>query len=142
MALLELAAQAADETVFVQIAQEINWHARSASEFARAVRLALNAGAHLAARGLSQLGARLHPGCAELEKAELILGPPTITRSSAKVAESSLEANRQWLLANGAAYRDCWIALRDGKLLASAQSAQELRARIGDLSGVLVTKGG
>ncbi len=139
MALLEIAAETGDEIAFVQAASEIDWPRRSAAEFARAVRLALAAGAHLLARTLAARGARLYTDHQELRKMARLLAPPRIVRADLP-PDPSIQANRAWLQAHTNEYRGQWVALRSGQLLAVGSTAQELKAQLENIEGVLLAR--
>ena len=139
IAILEIIAEMGDETAFVQAAGEIDWSQRPATDFARAVRSALAAGAHLLARNLATQGARLYPAHLELEKMARVLAPPRVVRTDIPPVPS-LQANQAWLRAHGDEYRGQWVALRDGILLAAATTAKQLRAYLESTDGVLITK--
>lgn len=139
IAVLEIAAEVGDETAFVRAASEIDWSQRPAADFARAVRLALAAGAHLLARNLAAQGAKLHPDHLELRKMARVLAPPRVVRTDIP-SLPSLQANHAWLRAHGGEYRGRWVALQDGMLLATAATARQLRAYLESTDGVLITK--
>jgi len=139
LARLEIAAEMGDETAFVQAASEIDWSQRPAADFARAVHLALAAGAHLLARKLAAQGAKLHPDHPELQKMSHILAPPRVVKVDLPPV-SSARANLTWLRAHADEYKGQWVALRDGSLLATAATADELKARLESTDGILLTR--
>ncbi len=138
MTRLEEAAKAGNETAFVDTLKKADWQDRQAGDFVRAVQLALEAGAHLAARQLSAEGARRHPANEELQKQAYILSPPKVVRSSTTNG-STHRLNRDWLKAHANEYQGRWVAVRNGELLGEAGSMEELIERIGDTKGVLLT---
>ena len=95
MAMLEIAAEVGKETVFVQAASEIDWLQRPAADFARAVHLALAAGAHLLARELASHGYRLYPDHDDLAKMAHILAPPRVVRANLPPAPIELNVERE-----------------------------------------------
>ena len=137
--ILEIIAETGDETTFVQAANEIDWSQRPATDFARAVRLALATGAHLLARKLAEYGHRLYPNHQELAKMAHILALPRVVRTDIPPTPS-LQANQEWLRVHGGEYRGQWVALRDGILLATAATTRQLRAYLESTDGVLITK--
>lgn len=139
LARLEIAADMGDETAFVQAAGEIDWSQRPAADFARAVRLALAAGAHLLARRLAAQGARLYPDHSELQKMARLLAPPRIVRADLPPAPS-IQENHAWLQAHANECRGQWVALRDGQLLAVGSTARELKAQLKSIEGVLLAR--
>ena len=128
-----------DESAFVQATSEIDWSQRPAADFARAVRLALAAGAHLTARELADHGHRLRPNHDDLAKMARILAPPRVVRANLP-PDSSVRANLEWMRAHAAGYRGRWVALKDGALLASAPTARELRDRLPTTDGLFLTR--
>ena len=139
MAALEIAAEAGEEAAFVQVTREIDWLQRPAVDFARAVRLALAAGAHVLARKLATHGAKLYPDHLELQKMAHILAPPRVVETDTP-ATASLSANQAWLRAHADQYKGQWVALRDGSLLAVASSAAELKAHLESTGGIMLTR--
>ena len=138
-AMLEIAAEKSDEMAFVQAVSEIDWPQRPAADFARAVRLALAAGAHLLARNLAAQGARLHPDHLELQKMARILAPPRVVRADLP-PDPSVQANHAWLRAHADEYRGRWVALRNGQLIAMGYTARELKAQLESTDGILLTR--
>src|SRR5690349_3649957 len=65
---LEQAARAGSESAFVKALQTTNWKDRSPDEFTKGIRLALQAGAHLAAREISEKALNLYPSNAEIQR--------------------------------------------------------------------------
>lgn len=63
---LVAAANAKDDMAFLTAYEQISWPDQTAVNFARAVHLALTAGAHILARDLAQEGTDLYPNHAEL----------------------------------------------------------------------------
>jgi hypothetical protein len=138
MSNLETAASTHDDELFVSTIREINWNVRSVKEHIRAIQLALETGAHSAARRLAIEGARRYPLDAQLLKYARLLAPPEV-RLKPAAPERGPRANRNWLKANADQYRGKWIALKCGQLLAVADSLEELKGMLGDTRGVLVT---
>ncbi len=139
MAALAIAAEIGEETGFVEVAAEIDWLQRPAIDLARAVRLALAAGAHLFARKLAAEGVRLYPDYPELRKMARILAPPQVVNANLPPSPS-LQANQTWLRIHANEYKGQWVALRDGSLVAIAPSARELREHLDSTEGLMVTK--
>lgn len=138
MARLERAARAANEASFFAALKLTSWEKRPASDFISGVQLALQAGAHLAARHLSSEGARLYPENIELQKQARILAPARVVARTPTTYPAH-RANRDWLKANESEYRDRWVALRDGQLLGTATSSEELLDQVGKNKDVLLT---
>ncbi len=143
MAALEAAVAAStvqDASPFARAYQAIHWNNHPADHFARVVRLALSVGAPTVAQEAAAKGAQRYPDHAELQKMAHILAPPTVTASKAP-PRPGIQANRDWLNAHWDDYRGRWVALRDGELLAAADSLDGLSEQVGELnnSGILVT---
>lgn len=139
LTVLEMAAEAGDETAFVQAASEIDWSRRPAADFARSVRLALAAGAHLLARNLADHGHRLHPQHEELAKMARILAPPRVRRSDLP-PDPAVRADFEWLRIHSTEYQGQWVALKGGNLVASAPTARKLRNKLHTIAGLFVTR--
>lgn len=135
---LELAAEVGNERSFLAGLALFDWTAQSSRDFVYAVRLALAAGAHKAARRLAQEGHRLHPAQRELAKMAAILAPPRAVPAQSRPA-GQMAANQRWLRLHRTTHQGKWVALRDGQLVAAAESARELRAAVPDLDGLMVT---
>jgi len=139
MTLLRAAADSGDEEMFVKAMGYMNWSQRSEETFVEAVRLALRAGAHRAARELAVEGVQRYPGNSRLQKMSRLLGPPRVLRDDLPPVPS-LRANKAWMETHATEYRGQWIALREGELIASAPTARELRSEVGDLKNTLITR--
>lgn len=139
MAALIIAAQEGDESAFVEAVNEIDWLQRSPADYARAVRLALAAGAHRLARKLADQGGERYPEHPALQKMARILAPPRVVEIE-KPSTTSVRANQAWLRTHADRYKGQWVALRDGALLASAETARELKWRLESTDGVMLTR--
>jgi hypothetical protein len=139
MALLRIVAGSGDEKLFVETTRFMDWSRCPATDFIEAVRLALRAGAHLAARNLAAKGAQRYPHDPSLQKMNRLLSPPRVLKTNLSPVPS-LKANREWMQAHAAEYRGQWVALREGKLVARAPTARELKAQVECGKGVLITK--
>src|SRR5690606_2618637 len=105
------------------------------------VRLALKVGAHIIARKLALEGVERFPEDAELKKMARILGPPKVAVSN-RPAEPGIGDNMAWLTAHWEEYKGKWVALRDGQVLATADSFEGVIEQVGPVknTGILVTK--
>jgi hypothetical protein len=141
MAELVAAAEARDERAFIEVAKTINWSTRSASDYVKAIRLAISAGVHLKARHLATEGAKRYPANIELNKMSRILAPPQILSSSLPPRPDA-GADMQWLRTHGDEFRGQWVALKAGDLLRSASTFDEIIQMVGNPRGrnILVTK--
>ena len=138
---LMITADANDAITFIAAYRAMDWDQRDAEDHAQAVKLALQAGAHLIARDLAQQGADRFPDHSELQKLARILTLPT-TKSIPGPPDKTWAANRAWLQNNREAYRGSWVALKNGELLGVANDFQELKAQVGPIKGsdILVTQ--
>ena len=138
---LVAAADAGDEIAFAGAVPGVDWTERTEDDFEAAVRLALAAGAHGAGRALSAQGFAAFPESAILQKMATILSPPRVVRVGLP-ADPSVAANQQWMRAHWEKYRGCWVALRDGNLLAAAPTLREVEQQVGEIrnSGLFVTR--
>jgi len=141
MAGLVAAAEASDERAFIEVTETINWSTRSASDYVKAIRLAISAGVHLKARHLATEGAKRYPANIELNKMSRILAPPQILSSSLPPRPDA-GADMQWLRTHGDEFRGQWVALKAGDLLRSASTFDEIIQMVGNPRGrnILVTK--
>ncbi len=135
---LERAARAANESAFLEALKAINWQARPVKEFVRATQLALEAGAHLAARDISSRGALLYPDDREIQRYGRTLAAPRVLART-KSVNRGLQANREWLKAHSEEHRGQWIALKQGRLLGAARSLEELVQAVESTKDVLIT---
>ena len=141
---LRAAADAGDELAFVQIMRAVNWDERTEDDFEAAVRLALAAGAHGAARVLADRGFAAFPESVMLQKMATILAPPRVigVHPVDPSVAASRQANQQLMRVHWEKYRGCWVALRDGNLLAAAPTLREIEQQVGEVrnSGIFVTR--
>jgi len=119
--------------------QHISWDRCSASQFKQAVRWALAVGAHLTARQLASQGAECHLDDAELQDMARILAPPRVIQTGLP-PDPAIAANRQWLALHAKEYLGRLVALRDGALVATADTVAELKEKIRGLDRVFVTR--
>ena len=137
---LEKAVKARNEAAFSDILKEVDWREIEAVEFIRIIDLALEIGTHLAARQIATKGAEAYPDNAELQKYARVLAPPKVVAN--RVSRNiNQKANVEWLKANKNDYKGQWVAIKDGILLAAANSYKDLRDQIGETKGkgILVT---
>ena len=140
LSILDESVQRGDVTTFVNLLKGIEWNQRTSDEFIQAIDLALKIGAHLAARELATQGAEIHFDSEELQKYARILAPPQVSRVPVN-SRVNIRANSEWLKMNRNRYKGKSIALKDGELLETANSTEELIGKIGATkgTGILVT---
>jgi hypothetical protein len=139
MVSLRLASELGSEELFARAARSMNWARCSAAEFVEAVRLALKVGAHLTALNLVTRGVQRYPQNSNLQKMNRLLGPPRVLKTNLPPIPS-LKANTEWIHTHAVEYRGQWVALQEGRLIASASRVRELKAQAESLEGLLITK--
>jgi hypothetical protein len=132
-ALLEAAAQAGDVAAFLDGYYATRWHDQPAEVLVRVIRLALQAGAHVAARELSKLGLQSYPMNPDVQRLASIFYSNKPGRRSPP--DPSTAANLNWIRTHASEYRGKWVALRGEALLASADSLDNLLKITGDVRG-------
>lgn len=135
---MESAVAAGNAPAFAGLLQSIDWPSRPPVDFLRATKLALEVGAYTIARHLANQGLERHPHNPDIQKYAAALELPKITRRKASF-DPTIKANRDWLAEHGDQYRGRWVGLRNGELLGSADSFDELVKQIGNPNDVLVT---
>ena len=80
---------------------------------------------------LAQLGGRLFPDHERGQRAARVLAPPVVRAVRAPRARG-LDASMAWFDEHASQYRGQWVAVREGQLLAAAESLEELMPVIGD----------
>lgn len=123
------------------ILENINWSARQPVEIALGVRLALALQDPLLGRAIATQGHNLYPSDTELTKLHRVLAPP-ITTTLKATTRPDTRSNLNWLTNNREAYHGQWVALDDGRLLATADSIDNLIAQVGDVrhANILITQ--
>lgn len=138
---LEDAARRGDEITFLKTLPDVPWVHCSAIDVVRVIRMALRAGALGAAHKIASKGLTHHPNDLDIQKYALLYGPAQQTSSQNGIRALNHMANKAWLADHMGDYQNKWIAVRDGILLGSADSLEELVERVGDTKRALVTIG-
>lgn len=125
---------------FVRALHRVKWENRRVTDFARAIRLALNVSAPTAARHMFTLGQKYHAKSPQLSAYEKLFGKSPRASIRTFPANNTLKANREWLKENRATYRGQWIALREGNLIGVGSSLDDLKSRVSDVSNTLLTR--
>lgn len=136
--LLSLAA-AGNEGQFASVVQAIDWTQRPPEAVIAAIQLALSTGAHTTARRLAVSGAERYPDRPDLQKYARILAPPRLVQRGLPT-RPDLYTNREWIRQHAGQYRGQWVALRNGQLLATADSFEALANQFADHTGILLTR--
>jgi hypothetical protein len=137
--LLETAAGSGDLSVFAKAEQAIDWMGHPPEDLIHAVDLAISIGAFVSARRLSEIGARQFPDHETVQRYARVLAPPKILRTDLP-PDPGAAADMLWLKKHSSEYRNRWVALKDGELLDSAESFEQLIAKHPARSGVLLTR--
>ena len=137
--LLEKAALARDVSAFSKAEQAIDWRGCLAEDYLRAIELALEIGAPMTARHLSEKGAQHYPKHGTLQMYARVLAPPKIVRADLP-ADPGVAANALWLKKHSSEYRGRWVALSKGELLNSADRFDQLIEKLSSKQGVLLTR--
>ena len=114
---------------------------KTAEEFIKAADVEFERGDWNGAWKVAVEGLKYHPDHAELKKYAHILAPPKVT-SVDRGGHPEVRANREWMKENRARYRGQWVAIKNGQLLATGNSHDEVIAQVGPIknTGILVTK--
>ncbi len=116
--------------MFALLATTIDWSLHCATDLTRAIDLALVLDMVSLARGLSHQGSKIFPEDKRLQQAVAVLAPPVV-RGTRPAQSLHLTASQRWLKEHASQYIGQWVAVRDGTLLGSAPTLQDLHERIG-----------
>jgi hypothetical protein len=141
MTQLAMAASEENESLFVTIANLIDWDSRPVENYLTAIQLALRIGAHLKARELALAGGKCFPENPEMAKYARILAPVRTIRSDLP-SNPEASSNMQWLKSNQDKFRGRWVAIKNGKLITAAENYQQIRQMVGSTknTGILIIK--
>jgi hypothetical protein len=118
----------------------IEWESQSPTQIKQAIDLALGLGCHAVAVELAATGRNRYPNDPTLERIARVLAPPEYVRKDVP-AVSGLSPSVKWFQEHREQYAGKWLAIRNGKLLAAADSREELSKELDKLdrrSDVLV----
>jgi hypothetical protein len=122
------------------IERELDLANASAQDFIQAIRTALEKGDFYKAQQLSQEAIKHYPDSEHIKNCACVLAPAKITVSpSNPEARKNQAANREWMRANRYNYQNRWVAVRNGQLLATGSSIDELVEQLDDTKDVLLT---
>lgn len=127
---------------FMEAIASIDWSSQSPSELREAIDLAFQLGCHSVAIELASEGHKLFPHDLTLERIARVLAPPKLVRTGIP-AIPGLRDSVEWFEKHREQYSGKWVAIRNGKLLASADSRAELSRTLDSLNtltDVLVAK--
>lgn len=127
---LQRAVEQADRQAFALLVTTIDWSTCHAADLTRAIDLALTLDLVSLARELAQQGSKMFPGDTRLQQAIAVLSPPVV--SGTRPARAlHLKVSQRWFKEHARHYQGQWVAVRNGTLLGSAPTLQELHKRIG-----------
>lgn len=122
------------------IDRELDLANASPQDFIQAIRTALEKGDFYKAQQLSIEAVKHYPDSEHIKNCAYILGPAKVTFSPSNPEErKNQQANREWMRANRYNYQNRWVAVRNGQLLATGSSIDELVEQLDDTKGVLLT---
>jgi hypothetical protein len=139
---LEEKARAGNLQEFASLVERIDWSTRGPDELAAAIDLALSRDRAELAVKLAQLGKRLFPHHERIQRAARVLAPPSV-RVTRLPRAKGLAASRAWLREQASQYKGQWVAVREGRLLATAESLEALETIVGqgeDAASTIVTR--
>lgn len=125
LTLLEEYTQAGKRQQFAALAEVLDWSACQPKELLRAIDLALSLELASLAMKLAQQGRRLFPNYERIQQAAQVLAPP-VGREVSTPYTQNLSASQVWLREHATEYRGRWVAVREGELVATAESLHEL----------------
>ncbi|MBC6418066.1 MAG: hypothetical protein GDA44_04395 [Prochloron sp. SP5CPC1] len=114
---------------------------QTAVEFIKQADIEIQRGDFHGAWKIAVEGLKSFPEHAELQKYEYILAPPKVTMVPRDPNQDDGQADIDWIKENRKQYRGCWVALKNGQLLASGKDLDEIVEQIGEIknTGILVT---
>jgi len=133
LAILESAAQSSNVANFMDAYRASQWDNQSPEVLVRAIRLALQVGAHVAARELAKLGVERYTDDAEIQRlASLFFSNQPGRRIPPDPASA---ANMEWMMQHTNEYRGQWVAVQGGVLRAAASNLADVLKVTGNLKG-------
>lgn len=129
--LVKESARAGDWRTFAALVEAIDWSTRGPDELTAAIDTALSLEMASLAIELAQLGGRLFPDHERIQRAAQVLAPPVVGAVRPSRAKG-LNVSMAWFEEYANQYRGQWVAVREGQLLAAAESLEELIPSIGD----------
>ena len=113
---------------------------KTPEEYIQAMRTALSTGDFSVAQRLSTEAVKHYPDNQDIKKSADILAPATVT-SVKRPIDRGWQKSREWVSQQrrDRNYLNQWVAVKDGELLATGSSIDDLVEQIGDTNGVLLT---
>lgn len=138
---IEIYAKENDIDQFIEAVTNLDLENFPSQSIIRIIDLALSIGLVKLPQQLAQRAKQIYPDDKEIVKYQKILAPPKIINSNLPPYPPA-ELNVKWLKEFRNEYKGKWVALKDGILLASAVSFEELKSKveIKKKSHILVTR--
>lgn len=113
---------------------------KTPEDYIQAMRTALESGNFSIAQHLSIEALKNYPGNEDIKKSAYILAPATVT-SVKRPIDRGWQKSREWVSQQRRErnHLNEWVAVKDGELLATGSSIDDLVEQIGDTNGVLLT---
>jgi hypothetical protein len=131
---LEQTAREGNSHQFAKVIGSVDFGDYPAGTIAHAIGLALQLDLGRIAIELAQTGMRLYPDDDRLQKAARVLKKPEVLGTRPATGKG-LDKSHVWLQKHAEQYHGKWVAVRAGKLLASADSFNALKASLPTTSG-------
>jgi len=113
---------------------------KTPEEYIQAMRTALSTGDFSLAQQLSIEAAKHYPDHEDIKKSADILAPATVI-SVKRPIDRGWQKSREWVTQQrrDRNYLNQWVAVKDGELLATGSSMDDLVEQVGDTNDVLLT---
>lgn len=118
----------------------MNTNYKTSAEFIGAADRQLDLGDWHGAWKIATEGLEHYPDHTELQKYAYILAPPKV-RVVPRDRSRDVQADIDWIKQNRVEYQGRWVAIKNGQLLASGKSHDDVIAQVGSVknTGILVT---
>ncbi len=113
---------------------------KTPEEYIQAMRTALSTGDFSLAQQLSIEAVKHYPDREDIQKSADILAPATV-KSVKRPIDRGWQKSREWVSQQrrDRNYLNQWVAVKDGELLATGNSMDDLVKQISDTNGVFLT---
>ncbi len=131
--LLEDCVQMQDQDRFVDLVRNTDWSLHAPEEIFRAIDMTLmDMQLKRLAMELAQQAGRLFPENKRAQYVAHVLSPPVARVVKDAPKPRGMRESSEWIKEHSREYRGRWIAVREGSLLAVADSYKELKPIIGE----------
>lgn len=127
---------------FIEAVENVDWRTKIPQEVKQTIDLALELGCHSIAGELAAKGHKMFPHDPTLERIARVLAPPELVRAGVP-AVPGLNDSVKWFEEHREQYRGQWVVIRNGELVSTADSREELDTVLENLDArteVLVVK--